>query len=55
MSKSVEKRLRVQLRGNKGLIIALLEDLSPEERLEVWGEFCKECGGPSGCLCWRDE
>ena len=37
-------------------IVGLLLLLSDEERLEVFGEFCKFCGtSDPRCQCWNDE
>lgn len=33
-----------------------LERLSDQERVELFGEYCKYCGSEdSGCQCWNDE
>lgn len=29
--------------------------LTPDERMEVLSNYCTFCGGPSGCVCMRDE
>ena len=35
--------------------VAVLEQLTPEQRMEVFGEFCTHCGGDAGCYCMRDD
>ena len=33
-----------------------LKELSAEQRLEIFGAFCKYCGNEDpGCQCWNDE
>lgn len=33
-----------------------LERLSDQERIELFGDYCKHCGSEdSGCQCWNDE
>ena len=40
----------------KEMIIIALRGLSDEERMEVFGSFCRECGSKyPGCQCWNDE
>lgn len=35
---------------------ALFVELTPEERMEVLGDYCKKCGNSDddGCLCYID-
>lgn len=34
----------------------LLDALSDDERLELFGFYCKSCGGTDPrCQCWNDE
>lgn len=34
----------------------LLNDMTPDQRMEVFRKFCRHCGGEgSGCKCWNDE
>lgn len=40
----------------ENLILEQLEQLSPEQRLELFQKFCLHCGSQdSGCQCWNDE
>lgn len=32
-----------------------VEALTNDERTELFAAYCRGCGGPSGCSCWRDE
>jgi hypothetical protein len=33
-----------------------MRDLTPDQRMEVFGEFCKHCGWDDPkCQCWNDE
>jgi hypothetical protein len=42
----------------RGLSV-MMRDLSPEQRLQLFVGYCRECGGesPDGkpCQCWNDE
>ena len=39
----------------KKKIEELLDQLSDDERLEVFGLYCKACGIKGSCQCWNDE
>ncbi len=37
-------------------VIEVLQEMSTDDRLQVFGEFCKYCGGDNPhCNCMRDE
>lgn len=41
---------------NIATVTALLTDMSPEERLEIFSRFCRHCGSDDPkCTCMRDE
>lgn len=41
---------------NRATITALLIDMRPEERLEIFSRFCQHCGSDDPrCQCWNDE
>lgn len=41
---------------NRATITALLTDMSPDERLEIFSRFCTHCGSDNPqCTCMRDE
>ena len=45
--------------GNKYKVIRTLiklNELTDEERLKIFGNYCTECGSrDTSCNCWRDE
>lgn len=41
---------------NISKVVELLKLLDPEDRMEIFGKFCKHCGGDDpNCQCWNDE
>ena len=37
-------------------ILELLKDLSDDARLDIFNNFCVNCGSNDpGCYCWNDE
>ncbi len=49
-----QKKPKIKTRIN--LYVEILETLTPEERLEIFGNFCVHCGTSClPCHCWDDE
>lgn len=44
-----------QMNEDQQEIITLLDELTEDERLEIFDNYCKSCGGDRPCYCWNDE
>lgn len=41
---------------SKENIIAMLDCMSSEDRIDIFGEYCASCGDKDpNCVCWNDE
>ena len=54
--KELAEALKPSHNSHRDEIIRLLDCMSSDERMEVFGEYCKHCGDKNPhCQCWNDE